>query len=260
MSAPIRAILFDLGNTVIQFGEVDRTILFRRAVRRTYMMWARRNRRMPDLRRYYLHQWFAVRWGYLKRMLLRREMDSMHYIHRACRKLWLTAPEAFFEDLVWNWYKPLADVATIEPGTADMLEQLRNFGYHLGIVSKTFVPGFVLDRHLTELGLISFFPHRVYSSDVGYRKPQRQIFELALRHLEVEPDQAVFVGDSFHDDVGGARRAGMYSVWKRPAGLRHNGGTNASAVIDRLTDLPGAITQLNGTPPTNNPLRPEYSS
>lgn len=248
MSA-LRAILFDLGDTIIQYGPIDKRALFRQAAQRTYNLWAQRQRRMPGYRRYYLHQWFAMYWGLFKQMLLRREMDAQRYIERACRKLWLEGNHAFFRQLMHTWYSPLKEVGTIEPGTRSMLRQLHRMGYKLGLVSNTFVPGHVLDAHLEQLGLLRFFPHRIYSCDVRYRKPDRRIFQLALDAVGVAANEAVFIGDNLHADVYGARRAGLLSIWKRPPHVTAIPPTSLDAPrIDRLTDLPPLLEQL-GQPP-----------
>ena len=238
-TAPLRAVLFGLGDTVIQYGPVDRRRVFRQGAHRTYELWAQRQKRMPDFQRYYLHQWFALHWGHLKQVLLRREMDSMHYIRRACRKLWLSAPDTFFTQLAWAWYEPLAERATIEPGTHELLDTLRCRGYRLALISNTFVPGFVLDQHLSQLGLLDFFPLRIYSCDVGHRKPSRRIFHLALDRLGIEPTQAAFVGDRLDADVRGAHRAGMHAIWKR----QNQTATKAPDGVQVVETLP----QLLGT-------------
>lgn len=241
----IRAVLFDLGDTLVEYGEVDRRALFEEATRRTYRFWARRQRRMPDYRRYYLHQAFALRWGYLKLLLRRREMNAMRLIRRSCRKLWLTAEDEFFEKLAWQWYRPLADVSRPDPDAAAVLGQLQRRGVALGIVSNTFVPGQVLDRHLRKLGLLPYFPVRVYSCDVGYRKPDPRVFDVALRQVNVRPEEAVFVGDLCDADIEGARRAGMTAVWKRPRGAAgHAGPPPGVAMIERLGELPGVLASL----------------
>ncbi len=248
MSA-LRAILFDLGDTVIQFGPIDRAALFRRAAQRTYRMWAARQQRMPDFRRYYLHQWFAMYWGFFKQMLLRREMNAERSIRRACRKLWLQGNAAFYRQLMHAWYSPLAEIATIEPGTRQVLRQLRDQGYQLGLVSNTFVPGHVLDAHLEQLDLLQYFPHRIYSCDVRYRKPDRRIFHAALDRIGVAAPQAVFIGDNLHADIFGARRAGLLPIWKRPMHIRHHRLPNDNTPrIDRLIELPPLLDRVRGEP------------
>jgi len=243
MPSAFHAVLFDLGDTLIHFGDVDRDALFKQGARRTYQLWSQRQERMPDFQRYYLHQWFALRWGYFKLLLLGRERDAMSSIRRACGKLWLTAPDDFYDELAWQWYHPLAQIATVEPETRNVLETLRRRGYALAIVSNTFVPGFVLDRHLAELGLLEFFPHRVYSCDVSYRKPHSRIFELALQRLGVRASESIFIGDQPEADVAGARTAGMMPIWKRTTLVAHPPDASVLA-IDRLAELPDKLEQI----------------
>ena len=48
---------------------------------------------------------------------------------------------------------------------------------------------------------------------VGVSKPDSRIFQIALSELEIRPEQAIYVGDTFLDDVVGSKRAGMFSAW-----------------------------------------------
>jgi len=237
----VRAILFDLGDTLIHWEPLDRKAVFCRAAARTYRLWARREQRMPDFRRYYLHQWFAMYWGFFKQTVLRREMSAVRYLNRVHRKLWLWAPTEFMDEVLWEWYRPLADLAHLEPQTHEVREDLGGRGYRLGIVSNTFVPGRVLDRHLGALDLLRYFPQRVYSCDTGYRKPSRRIFQDALRGLDTHANEAVFVGDRWRQVVSGARRAGLRAIWKCP-------GTGTPLaypwVVRQLTELPGLLERF----------------
>jgi putative hydrolase of the HAD superfamily len=51
------------------------------------------------------------------------------------------------------------------------------------------------------------------SGEVGAEKPDRRIFEMALRAVGAEPGATVFVGDDPVRDVGGAAAAGMRTCW-----------------------------------------------
>jgi putative hydrolase of the HAD superfamily len=61
-----------------------------------------------------------------------------------------------------------------------------------------------LERHVDVL---------VVSEDVGVSKPDPRIFEIALERAGVGPEEAVMVGDSWANDVEGARAAGIRAVW-----------------------------------------------
>lgn len=53
----------------------------------------------------------------------------------------------------------------------------------------------------------------VISAELGIAKPDRRIFEHALRAVGAEADASVMLGDSLSRDVAGARGAGLRSIW-----------------------------------------------
>jgi putative hydrolase of the HAD superfamily len=54
---------------------------------------------------------------------------------------------------------------------------------------------------------------------VGVEKPDPHIFSFALTALGVPPERCVFIGDSVHFDVEGARNAGIKGFHLDPFGL-----------------------------------------
>jgi putative hydrolase of the HAD superfamily len=96
--------------------------------------------------------------------------------------------------------------------THALLEALRSRGLRLGLVSNAFDPGWLLHRDLQQLGIAERIDFAVFSSEVGKRKPHPAIFERALEALEVEPAEAMFVGDRLYEDVRGAGELGMSTV------------------------------------------------
>jgi FMN phosphatase YigB (HAD superfamily) len=51
---------------------------------------------------------------------------------------------------------------------------------------------------------------------IGYAKPDPRIFADAIAALDVEPSRIAYVGDSFVNDVGGARNAGVVPILYDP--------------------------------------------
>jgi putative hydrolase of the HAD superfamily len=72
----------------------------------------------------------------------------------------------------------------------------------------------LLARH----GLDQVLSAAIISIDVGRRKPHPAIFATALDRLHAAASEALFVGDSLGDDVGGASGAGMDTAWVNWAG------------------------------------------
>ena len=105
-----------------------------------------------------------------------------------------------------------APVRVLGSTTHALLESLRNRGLRLGVVSNAFDPGWLLHRDLEQMGIAERIDFAVFSSEVGKRKPHPAIFERALEALDVAPDEAMFVGDRLYEDVRGANEVGMTSV------------------------------------------------
>ena len=78
----------------------------------------------------------------------------------------------------------------------------------------------------------------ISSSQHGYMKPHRSIFEAALKLAGVPASDAVMVGDSLTQDIEGARRVGMKGVLVRRSGPAIETGMADVPVIQSLLELP----------------------
>lgn len=61
--------------------------------------------------------------------------------------------------------------------------------------------------------LARYFDIVLVSGEIGIGKPAARIFELALNRLGVAARDALMIGDSLNRDVGGAKNAGIASIW-----------------------------------------------
>lgn len=98
------------------------------------------------------------------------------------------------------------------PGVIPTLIRLKN-GYKLGVISN----GLAIKQweKLIGLGIYHFFAFVATSEELGYEKPEREIFDLAMKKLEVKPRECVMVGDKLDTDILGASKVGMYAVLKK---------------------------------------------
>ena len=79
----------------------------------------------------------------------------------------------------------------------------------------------LLDEQQAKLefcGLAHLVDVLVASEDVGVSKPDPGIFRIALERAGVAAGEAVMVGDSWVNDIAGARTAGIRGVWFNPDG------------------------------------------
>ena len=243
MAPSIKGILFDLGDTLVDFGHLDVPTLFEAGARQTYDYLQSLGERLPSFAAYHRRQLRAIRWNYFKSKLTRREFNSLDLLGRLGAKMGHRLTGQQMLELAWLWYEPLSRCATTEEGLANLLRGLAGQGVKLGLVSNTFVPSEVLDRHLGQLGLLELLPLRVYSCQVGYRKPHPGIFAIALHQAGLEAAETMFVGDSPRADIFGANRAGMISVLKDPAGRHGDNKVRPRHRIKSLSQLPGIVLQ-----------------
>ena len=115
----------------------------------------------------------------------------------------------------------------------DVLRELADAGFRLGLISNSHRCLESFQSHFELRGLISA---TVSSSEHGLMKPHPSIFSAALKLVDVEPADAVMVGDNLRQDVEGALRFGMRAV------LVHRSDspapTCAAPVIRSLRELP----------------------
>jgi HAD superfamily hydrolase (TIGR01509 family) len=94
-----------------------------------------------------------------------------------------------------------------------LLDSLRSRGIKTGLVANSWPdPARLVRADVEAFGLAGLFDVMVFSGEVGYRKPQPEIFLHALAQLGVEPENAMFVGDRLDTDVQGAAQVGMATV------------------------------------------------
>ncbi|UCH51653.1 MAG: HAD family hydrolase [Chloroflexota bacterium] len=96
------------------------------------------------------------------------------------------------------------------PDSLPVLEEMRQKGYQLGIVSDA-QKVFCLDEGRM-LGINPFFSRVIMSTHLGFRKPDPRIFMVACTLLGILPIEAVYIGNDLETDIGGAKGAGMQAI------------------------------------------------
>ncbi len=117
--------------------------------------------------------------------------------------------------------------------THDTLERLRSAGLRLGVVSNS--DGRVAEA-LEAAGLRRYFDVVVDSTLAGVEKPDPAIFRAALEVLDVPPAEALYVGDLYEVDVVGAHAAGIPAVLLVPPGAPCPAGCATVGSLGELAD------------------------
>ena len=109
------------------------------------------------------------------------------------------------------------------------LEFLSSRGLRLAVISNW---DDRLRPLLRNLNLDAFFDRIEVSGETGFHKPSPLIFQRALSALGVDPGSALHVGDSWAEDVEGARAAGLHALL-----LKRSGPADRRAHIHSLSEL-----------------------
>jgi putative hydrolase of the HAD superfamily len=123
------------------------------------------------------------------------------------------------------------------PETSRFLDALRRQGYFLGVISNSVG---TIEEQLGRLDLARRFDTILDSAVVGVEKPHPEIFQIGLARAGVQASEALFVGDIYSTDIGGAQLAGLSGV------LMDRVGAYPHAACPRIASLPELEQVLEG--------------
>ena len=102
----------------------------------------------------------------------------------------------------------------------ELLTELCRKRVPMGIISNG--PADHQRRKIRSMGLQRWIPEEsvFVSGDDGISKPEKHIFERAREGFGLQPQEMVMVGDSFPNDIVGAKNAGWQTVWLKRRGWK----------------------------------------
>ncbi len=133
------------------------------------------------------------------------------------------------ERLGTNDFIPGADIALRELAGRFRLAMITN---GLSDVQRVKVEG---------TGIGSLFEVIVVSGELGFGKPNPEIYHHTLRTLGVAPDEAIMVGDNIRRDVAGSQAVGMRGVWIAESAPSAESSIHPDITIRTLAELPALI-------------------
>lgn len=129
------------------------------------------------------------------------------------------------------------------PHVRRTLTELVRTGIKLAIVSDA--PRLSAWMRLVSFGIESYFDVVVSYDDTGFRKPNAAPFRRALEKLGVEPSEAIMIGDWAERDMVGAKALGMKGVFARYGDDFNTKDAGADYEIDDIAELVGIVRKLN---------------
>jgi len=203
-----KAILFDLGDTILREGEyqplVGITHLFGRAGLRANVE---------------LESACAASMALLSEVREKRDSGITEFPFQSWLRLivdqFCAQRDASLADAELEFWRVSAKMEP-QPGIAAVLARLAGRNIPCAVVSNAMFSAALLEWELARHGFADAFQCVMSSADYGVQKPHPAIFRAAAARLGVAPAEIWFVGDSYNKDVRGARRAGMNGIWYNP--------------------------------------------
>jgi len=239
---PIRAVLFDLGDTLVSYYQPQQFLPILRRSLDDCLRALGHNPTSGEDAIDLLHQ----------ALELNQERGDLAVWPLEERLRVLFSPYAHLdteltERLSHVFLQPIFATAQVHHAALPVLMGLKRRGVRTGIVSNTpwGSSGRIWRSELARHELLPAVDAVVFCRDVGWRKPHPAPFRRALEMLAVAEKDAAFVGDNPVWDVEGAEGAGLLPIL---LGGRHPLHMSGRAIIaPTLPDVLGMVDQLNST-------------
>lgn len=140
-----------------------------------------------------------------------------------------------------NRYKAISTY----PETHETLTQLKQLNIKLGLISNCSPTIFKI---LEFVDLKKYFDVLSLSCKVGVLKPAKEIYNYALKKLDILPQQAIFVGDGDHQELDGAKDVGIITCkinQKIGYGIRDKQSSCSDFEINNLSEILGYVEKVD---------------
>ena len=155
----------------------------------------------------------------------------------------LHLPQAIADHLFQDFRSVYPSMAKPQANALTCLFNLKRDGIRCAVISNG--ESAVQRPKIETLGLMPFLEFSMISSEVGFRKPDREIFELAASTLGLRTGQCMFVGDNPVADVAGAENAGMHAVFFGDRVAWPPGRAQPKRWCTSLLEVPSLVHKMN---------------
>ncbi|MFC5701504.1 HAD family hydrolase [Cohnella faecalis] len=131
------------------------------------------------------------------------------------------------------------------PFSESVLRSLKRGSIGVGLISNWDATA---RRLLDEHGLAPYFDAIGVSSEVGWTKPEESIFRHSFALAGVAPEECVYVGDNYYDDIVGSARVGMDAILVNRYGRLGIEEIDHEPTVASIESLPEMVLQ----PHSNN--------
>lgn len=225
----IRAILFDLDNTLTDFMKMKEASIAA-AVEGMIDMGLPISPESARERIYAIYDREGIEHQNVFDLFLRQELGRV--------------PPAMLAAAIVGYRRARDSYLVLYPHVRRTLTELLRRGIRLAVLSDA--PALQAWMRLHHLALHHLFEFVITFDDTGVRKPSPVGFRKALDLLEMAPSEVVMVGDWPERDMVGASRLGMRTVFARYGDTKGVAESGADFEIEDIQELLSIVDRLNG--------------
>ncbi len=197
----IKYALFDIDNTLIDFGESAKIAMPRLFEKMGYPY----TDEVPKI----YHKIGAPLWAALERGEISGGYLRSIRWGLICKELGIECDSIAMEA---EYAEQLAQVAVVIDGAPELLKYLKDKGYIVAIASNSYKAQ--QERRIKLAGLDGYIDYYFTSMDMGVEKPSVEFFNRCFERLGNPPkDEIIMIGDSLTADVDGGNGAGIKTIW-----------------------------------------------
>lgn len=242
-----RAVIFDLGDTLLDLHGQDDRELFLHASAASHRWMQEQGIALPSLLRFRLEMVRSYLWSRLVGHWQYLETDAAELVTRVLKRLKVKLSDEQLRQLAFDFLDDYGETYSLFDGVIELLEDLGRAGIGRAILSNTVWTWDYMEHSIRDFGLHRVTDHRIYSADFGRKKPCPDIFRHALARLGTAPSETIMVGNSYKRDARGGKRVGLTTVWidhspgpplRRPA---------ADYPVADATEMIETVRRLTGT-------------
>ena len=212
--ANISGIIFDLGYTLIDYKDTGWPQVRQEALQSGYAKLKAAKIDLPDFDK------FVFMYETNKEEFRKAAFESMRgwniidVVEELLEEFNCNEPSKYSRIFIETIYNIERKQMIVDDNIINMLDDLKNKKYRIGLISNTIYPAFLHENDLETFGWNKYFDFQIYSSQCTYRKPHPSIFEAGIKEMARPAENIIYVGDRYRMDALGAQKAGLKPVIK----------------------------------------------
>lgn len=119
--------------------------------------------------------------------------------------------EKLLSEIIYKFRVASRNLLRVDKKLSDLLNYLKQ---KYILILLTNAQSYYTINEIKMFGLHKYFDNIIISSETGYKKPAKEIFDISLaKYNDISPDECIYIGDDFKSDIEGGINAGWNVIW-----------------------------------------------